>query len=286
MTPTSVLSDGTIRRLVERGPHPHRPVGRVDGPAGERRPAPRATRSASSTTTASTAIDLRDPPSDLTEQVIVEEGEPFVIHPGEFCLGRTEEWVELPDDIVARIEGKSLARAARADRPRDGRLLRPGLEGHADARAQRTSRASRSSSGPGLPIAQLSFMTLDRAGRAALRPPGPRQPLPRPGRGDREPLRGRPRADARPATRRRRVGSRADAQRPAPARRRGGRASRRRRPFFIAAALFAAWAIVIVRRRDALASRFPGGQTARARASSPSAPCSWSAAMATAVITA
>ena len=34
-------------------------------------------------------------------------GESFVIHPGEFCLGRTLEWVELPDDIVARIEGKS-----------------------------------------------------------------------------------------------------------------------------------------------------------------------------------
>ena len=32
--------------------------------------------------------------------------EPFVIHPGEFVLGRTLEWVELPDDIVARIEGK------------------------------------------------------------------------------------------------------------------------------------------------------------------------------------
>jgi hypothetical protein len=32
-----------------------------------------------------------------------------VIHPGEFCLGRTLEWVELPDDIVARIEGKALA---------------------------------------------------------------------------------------------------------------------------------------------------------------------------------
>ncbi len=32
-----------------------------------------------------------------------------MIHPGEFCLGRTLEWVELPDDIVARIEGKALA---------------------------------------------------------------------------------------------------------------------------------------------------------------------------------
>ena len=56
-----------------------------------------------------TAIDLRDPPTNLTEEVIPEPGEAFVIHPGEFVLGRTLEWVELPDDIVARIEGKALA---------------------------------------------------------------------------------------------------------------------------------------------------------------------------------
>src|ERR1700741_1639144 len=54
-----------------------------------------------------TAIDLRRPPDNLTEEVTVPEGDTFVIHPGEFCLGRTLEWVELPDDIVARIEGKS-----------------------------------------------------------------------------------------------------------------------------------------------------------------------------------
>ena len=54
-----------------------------------------------------TAIDLLHPPENLTEEVTVPDGETFVIHPGEFCLGRTLEWVELPDDIVARIEGKS-----------------------------------------------------------------------------------------------------------------------------------------------------------------------------------
>jgi len=53
------------------------------------------------------AIDLLHPPENLTEEVKVPQGETFVIHPGEFCLGRTLEWVELPDDIVARIEGKS-----------------------------------------------------------------------------------------------------------------------------------------------------------------------------------
>lgn len=32
---------------------------------------------------------------------------PFVIHPGEFVLGMTKEFVELPDDITARVEGRS-----------------------------------------------------------------------------------------------------------------------------------------------------------------------------------
>ena len=54
------------------------------------------------------AIDLADPPRDLTEHVEVESQRPFVIHPGEFVLGGTAEWVELPDDVVARIEGKAL----------------------------------------------------------------------------------------------------------------------------------------------------------------------------------
>ena len=80
------------------------------------------------------AIDLRDPPTNLTEEVVIEGDEPFVIHPGEFALGRTQEYVEIPDDIVSRIEGKLEPRPARADRARDGRLRRPRLQGHADAR--------------------------------------------------------------------------------------------------------------------------------------------------------
>jgi deoxycytidine triphosphate deaminase len=54
-------------------------------------------------------IDLAAPPSDLTEHVEVDDGAEFVIHPTEFVLGRTAELVELPDDVVARIEGKALA---------------------------------------------------------------------------------------------------------------------------------------------------------------------------------
>jgi dCTP deaminase len=52
-------------------------------------------------------IDVRAAQPDLTELLIVAEDEPFVLHPGEFVLGQTLEWVELPDDLVARLEGKS-----------------------------------------------------------------------------------------------------------------------------------------------------------------------------------
>jgi dCTP deaminase len=52
-------------------------------------------------------IDVRAPQPDLTELIQVEDDEPFILHPGEFVLGQTLEWVELPDDLVARLEGKS-----------------------------------------------------------------------------------------------------------------------------------------------------------------------------------
>ena len=52
-------------------------------------------------------IDVRSPQPDLTELLSVADEEPFVLHPGEFVLGQTTEWVELPDDLVARLEGKS-----------------------------------------------------------------------------------------------------------------------------------------------------------------------------------
>jgi dCTP deaminase len=52
-------------------------------------------------------IDVRSPQPDLTELLNVADEEAFVLHPGEFVLGQTIEWVELPDDLVARLEGKS-----------------------------------------------------------------------------------------------------------------------------------------------------------------------------------
>jgi dCTP deaminase len=159
MQPSSVLSDGTIRRLVEHGRIRIEPWD-----AGMVQPASVDLRLGSSFRVfhnhRAAAIDLDDPPKDLTEQVTIEDGEPFVIHPGEFVLGRTLEWVELPDDVVARIEGKSsLGRLGLIVHATAG-FVDPGWRGTLTLEITNLTRipiklyASK-------PIAQLSFMTLD-----------------------------------------------------------------------------------------------------------------------------
>ena len=157
--PTSVLSDGTILRLVEEGRL------RIDpwDPALVQ-PASVDLRLGDSFRVfhnhKAEAIDLRNPPTNLTEEVRIEEGEPFVIHPGEFCLGRTAEWVELPDDIVARIEGKSsLGRLGLIVHATAG-FCDPGWRGTLTLELNNLTRIPIKLY-PGILIAQLSFMTLD-----------------------------------------------------------------------------------------------------------------------------
>ena len=52
-------------------------------------------------------IDVRADQPELTELVEIAGDEPFILHPGEFVLGSTFERVGLPNDLVARLEGKS-----------------------------------------------------------------------------------------------------------------------------------------------------------------------------------
>jgi len=52
-------------------------------------------------------IDPREEQPELTELVEIAGDEPFILHPNEFVLGATFERVALPDDLVARLEGKS-----------------------------------------------------------------------------------------------------------------------------------------------------------------------------------
>jgi deoxycytidine triphosphate deaminase len=74
-------------------------------------------------------IDVKTAQEDLTELVEVEGDEAFILHPGEFVLGSTLERVTLPDDLVARLEGKALALDTEVATPDGWRLMeeiRPG----------------------------------------------------------------------------------------------------------------------------------------------------------------
>ena len=110
----------------------------------------------------SSDIDPWNVGENLMERITVPEGDPFILHPGEFVLGTTFERLTLPDDIVARIEGKSSL----------GRL---GLLIHATAgfvdpgwsNGQITLELSNVAPlpirlWPGMKIAQLSFMQMDQ----------------------------------------------------------------------------------------------------------------------------
>lgn len=44
---------------------------------------------------------------DYTELIEVKDNEPFILHPGEFVLASTLEWIEMPDDLVANLDGRS-----------------------------------------------------------------------------------------------------------------------------------------------------------------------------------
>ena len=52
-------------------------------------------------------IDVKQEMPFLTESVVIDEVNPFILHPGEFALGVTTELIELPSDIVGRLDGKS-----------------------------------------------------------------------------------------------------------------------------------------------------------------------------------
>lgn len=77
-----------------------------------------------------TCIDPAVEQPDLTRLVRVEDGEPFVLHPGEFVLASTYERVRLPGDLAARLEGKSsLGRLGLVTHSTAG-FIDPGFEGH------------------------------------------------------------------------------------------------------------------------------------------------------------
>src|SRR4051794_17352273 len=101
-----MLSDGTIRRLLGEGG-----IGLDPITADQIQPGSVAVRLDRRFRVfrnhTAVCVDPYEPAPELAEVVNIADGEPFVLHPGEFVLGSTVEHIRLPDDLVARVDGKS-----------------------------------------------------------------------------------------------------------------------------------------------------------------------------------
>ena len=132
-------------------------------------------------------IDVKQDMSGLAELVEIPDDGVFMLHPGEFVLGSTLERVTVPDDLVARIDGKSsLGRLGLLIHSTAG-FVDPGWDGNITLELANVASLPITIY-PGMRIGQLSFMHDDLACRAALRQGCPRFEVPRPTRPDPEPL--------------------------------------------------------------------------------------------------
>ena len=104
-------------------------------------------------------IDPSQDQPELTRLVEVEAGESFVLHPGEFVLGSTYEAVTLPDDIAARLEGKSsLGRLGLLTHSTAG-FIDPGFSGHVTLELSNVATLP-ILLWPGMKIGQMCFFRL------------------------------------------------------------------------------------------------------------------------------
>jgi dCTP deaminase len=104
-------------------------------------------------------IDPAEQQDELTRLIEVDPAEPFILHPGEFVLGSTYEFVTLPDDVAARLEGKSsLGRLGLLTHSTAG-FVDPGFKGHVTLELSNVATLP-IKLWPGMKIGQLCFFKL------------------------------------------------------------------------------------------------------------------------------
>jgi dCTP deaminase len=104
-------------------------------------------------------IDPAEDQPDLTRLIEAQPEEPFILHPGEFVLGSTYELVSLPDDVAARLEGKSsLGRLGLLTHSTAG-FIDPGFSGHVTLELSNVATLP-IKLWPGMKIGQLCFFRL------------------------------------------------------------------------------------------------------------------------------
>jgi dCTP deaminase len=104
-------------------------------------------------------IDPAEEQAELTREVAPDGEEPFILHPGEFVLASTYEVVTLPDDLAARLEGKSsLGRLGLLTHSTAG-FIDPGFSGHVTLELSNVATLP-IKLWPGMKIGQLCFFRL------------------------------------------------------------------------------------------------------------------------------
>lgn len=104
-------------------------------------------------------IDVKKDMTELTELVEIPEDGVFMLHPGEFVLGSTLERVAVPDDLVARVEGKSsLGRLGLLIHSTAG-FIDAGFDGHVTLELANVATLPITLY-PGMKIGQVSFMRM------------------------------------------------------------------------------------------------------------------------------
>jgi len=96
---------------------------------------------------------------EYVRETYVEEGDEFILHPGDFVLGTTKERVEIPDDLVATVEGRSsLGRLAIIIHATAG-FIDPGFSGQITLELSNLGAAPVALS-PGMRVSQIVFTEL------------------------------------------------------------------------------------------------------------------------------
>ena len=165
-----ILSDGTIRALLTDGRIRIDPLGDDQiQPASVDLRLGRQFRIIVNHSAES--IDPYSSPSDLTSLIEVPADEPFILHPGEFVLGTTVECLGLPDDIVARVDGKSsLGRWGVLIHATAG-FIDAGFTGEVTLELSNVATLP-VKLWPGMKIGQVSFMPLDAPAQRPYGSPG------------------------------------------------------------------------------------------------------------------
>ena len=132
-------------------------------------------------------IDVKKDATDLTEMVTVDDDAPFVLHPGEFVLGATFERIGVPEDLVARLDGKSsLGRLGLLIHSTAG-FIDPGFYGQITLELSNVHNLPITLY-PHMKIGQVSFLRMTTAGRRALWHRCAQVQVPRAGRAHPQPV--------------------------------------------------------------------------------------------------